>query len=117
MSWGKRKFRKGVPFKFNRVWLKDNEFNDPIKKSWSSGLHGGDSSPSQALPDNLRALKEKVKRWQNNKKKHNRLALREIQKELDLIAEKVKNGIEYSLQIRTRIMELEKKKKTTIVGY
>lgn len=63
LQWGKRKFRKGFPFKFNKVWLEDAKFNDLVKKSWSSCLPMENSSPSQALLDNLRALKVKVKSW------------------------------------------------------
>jgi len=92
LQWGKRKFRRGLPFKFNRVRLEDAEFNDLGRKSWSSCLPMENSSPSQALLDNLCTLKVKVKLWQENKRKANRKALKEIQGELDVFAEKIKES-------------------------
>lgn len=62
LSWGNRKYKKGLPYKFNRVSLEDKELNDLVKFFWHDSCSNEIISPSQHLLDNLQELKVKVLR-------------------------------------------------------
>jgi len=109
LQWGKRCYKKGLPYKFNRVWLEDEEFNDLVIFFWSASCSKEIISPSQHLLDNLRELKVKVKAWQRKKLKSNRDALKEIQANLDVLAGKQREG-NISFSVRNSIHEVEKRR-------
>jgi len=89
--------------------LDDPEFNDHVQNSWicHSPLHC--FSPSQNLLDNLASIRNIVKPWQISKKKSNRNALEDIQKEMDKIASRMSENC-LPLKLCYRIKELEFKK-------
>lgn len=48
--------RLGMPFKFNRIWLEDADFNSLIRDFWTQ-YRDADNPPMQAIYEKLLALK------------------------------------------------------------
>ena len=67
MIWEFEKCRGGHPFKFNRVWLEDKDFNELIKGYMKNHKRVSGTTMMYYLSNTLRELKKVVQSWE---KKH-----------------------------------------------
>eukprot|EP00253_Pinus_taeda_P018078 PITA_18078 len=88
LQWGKRGYKKGLPYKFNRVSLEDEELNDLVKNIWSANSSKEIISPSQHLLDKLHELKIR----DLEKKRHKLLGIEEATWRLKIRALWLKEG-------------------------
>lgn len=62
---------KGIPFKFNQLWLKDSNFEDLGWITWAlAGKQNGNSYMDE-ISKNLSMLKKEVQAWVRKKKANN----------------------------------------------
>lgn len=67
LTWCRGDTRFGIPFKFNRVWVEDPNFEALIRAHWK-WERVANLSPMADILKRLRALKEVVKVWERRKK-------------------------------------------------
>lgn len=109
LSWREKGFRLGYPFKFNRIWLEDPAFNEIISNSWKDLSMRDLSFPFMTFREKLAVLRKVAKEWQYGKRKKDRQALLDIQKEMDnILGVMDTNG--FPLSIKCLIRDLEKRK-------
>eukprot|EP00253_Pinus_taeda_P014722 PITA_14722 len=92
----------------NGTWLADEQFNKFIMESWlppSSWAH----DQIRPFSDRLSSLRSKVKRWQREKDASNRMALKDICRNLEYLSTHFKHP-NMSSCIRKKIWDLEKRK-------
>lgn len=58
---------KGLPFKFNQIWMDDPDFNILIMEFWTQD-DGSEVSPMMALYEKLHKRKIVVKKWERWKR-------------------------------------------------
>lgn len=79
-----KRFSEHYPFKFNRTFLEDPDINHIVSNAWMASIHNGYSSP-HTFRERMEYVQSKVKTWQQDKRKCDRLSLQKIQIELDHI--------------------------------
>jgi len=109
LSWKEKGFRNGYPFKFNRLCLEDPDFNEVISKTWKDLSAKNTIPPFMTFRDKLSSMRKVVKEWQHKKTQADKLALQEVQKELDSIS-KVLDANSLPFSMRCHLNELERKK-------
>eukprot|EP00253_Pinus_taeda_P004767 PITA_04767 len=113
LSWKENGFRKGYPFKFNRTWLEDPDFNEVITKTWKDLSAKDMTPPFMTFRDKLAAIRKVVKDWKFKKIQRDRATFQETQRELDSIFKNMDaNSLSFSM--RCRIKDLERHEKNTI---
>lgn len=95
LCWKEKGFRSGYPSKFNRSCLEDPASELEISKAWKELS----ANYLATFRDKMSSLRKVVKAWQHKKRRLDRLALQEIQKELDDISKLLKaNSLPFSLK-------------------
>lgn len=98
-----------MSFKFNQTWLEGLDFNDFVHSIWSRPLPSG-LPPMDHILEKLDDLRRNVKIWQREKIQAQQEDLKDIELELDSFLPLMSSHA-FSEQIKTRIHELENKKK------
>ena len=68
LSWNTWTFNKGIPYNFNRVWLKDDEYINLVKSTWQEEDGCIDLQIMDRFQDKLQRLKAASKIWEKQKK-------------------------------------------------
>ena len=96
------------PFKFNKTWLEDDSLK-LIKEHWIPFRHDITHSATYRFTNNLRRIKEIVKRWAFQKRTREDKELREIELELKRFSEDERGPIEYN-RFKNQIITTRKKR-------
>lgn len=80
-SWDRIK----IPFKFNFVWLGENDFGNIVRGHWNYFREEEISSPMLLLVEKLKNLKSIVPKWEKNCKRALKNELCQIEENLDKI--------------------------------
>ena len=72
------------PFKFNRVWLREQEFIDIVHSSWTTQIIP-QLDPMDTLTFKLQRLKGKVKDWEKEMKQSKTLEAKEVDLAIQLL--------------------------------
>ena len=67
LEWGTNFGSHGRPFKFNRAWLMEEDFAQPVSSSWKAPLTAENFSHMDVLILKLRRLKGTLKAWEKEK--------------------------------------------------
>lgn len=89
IQWKYIECKFGYPFKFNRMWLTDECFNEFIMESWQHPSCLAQEQ-TQAFIERISILRSKVKRWRWEKSESNRRDLKDIDKKLEYLSTKFK---------------------------
>ena len=81
-----------LPFKFNRVWLEEEEFRAFIRATWVDMNHLECEPDCRRFMMKLRFLKRLVIKWERQRKAKNRLELYEVEETIALLNEKIMTG-------------------------
>ena len=68
IQWNFEIKKEGFPFKFNRMWLKEHDFNNLVEEYMSKNKRKAGIGFSVFLMATLRGLKKAVKKWERSKK-------------------------------------------------
>jgi len=79
LKWKEQNFRSGYPFKFNRTWLVDPDFNDLIRRTWAESPPLENLFPSMSFIEKLSSIRSIVMEWKYRIRLENRKELRAIQ--------------------------------------
>lgn len=109
LSWREKGFRKGYPFKFNRCWLEEPDFNEIVSRTWKDLSARDKITPYLTFRDKMATMRKVVKDWQIKKRHLDKKDLWEIQKELDSISKSL-DANTLLFDIRCCINELERRK-------
>lgn len=68
LSWREKGFRKGYPFKFNRCWLEEPDFNEIVSRTWKDLSARDKITPYLTFRDKMATMRKVVKDWQIKKR-------------------------------------------------
>lgn len=66
-SWRVEQKVRRVPFKFNRIWLEDPEYNQLVAQAWKSQVGSEGGVGRSNFSSKLRKLKFHMKLWETRK--------------------------------------------------
>ena len=83
----------GIPFKFNRIWLEDEEYISLIKRLWINYEEVSDLREWNRFHFKLQKIKKASKEWEIKKKKALKFEYQEISKQMEEIYASFTNSI------------------------
>lgn len=112
LKWKEKDYRLGYSFKFNRVFLEDQSFNEAIGKKWKE-LQESDMALFTTFREKIQSLRVVAKDWQIHKKRRDKQALNDIQKELRIFLNSI-NLESMSFDQKNHIRKLGQVKQTLL---
>lgn len=112
LEWKELDHRLGYSFKFNRVNLEDQDFNDAIRKKWKE-IKESDMALFTTFREKIQTIRVVTKEWQIRKKKKDKQALLDIQKKLCFLLNSSSTDC-MTFERRNQIRELEKAKQVLL---
>ena len=85
LSWKSTVMNKGIPYKFNRVWLEDVDYVKLVFSTWKEEVGFGGLGLMECFHHKLHNLKQVSKKWEVKKKAALKNELLEINRRLDTI--------------------------------
>eukprot|EP00253_Pinus_taeda_P035371 PITA_35371 len=108
IQWRHRLYKQRYPFKFDRTFLDDPALLLIVTDAWSASVFNLSSSPP-SFRERMSFVRSKVKSWQLDKRRRDRLSLQKIQCELDHIYSSIDPN-SLSFGTRCHIAELSRLK-------
>jgi hypothetical protein len=101
------------PFKFNAVWMEDQDFVSFVRNSWADLLGTEVLTPMESLVKKLKRLKSMVIVWERKKKVEGKKELVQLESELDKLYSEFPGGF-VEEKDKLSVLDKEQRKRTLL---